>query len=190
MKGAFALRCKYRIESTRCRTRAYQGRMNAFICGAYFVCLWQLDLLKRCLWLGNNTIQPRQCCSFSSHPSPIAMNSTGIQAEAVDRSSKEVATEAQMASSDTSKTAPAEKELPGVLRMEALNNELTFPERCCLFVSIFFVSYAYVMDAVTRRLIKAMRLRAILSTLYSRQSTSSEESSQPSSSRWWRSFPS
>lgn len=78
------------------------------------------------------------------------MNSTGIQAEAVDHSSKEVNTDAKMASSDTSETAPAEKELPGVLRMEALNNELTFPERCCLFVSIFFVSYAYVMDAVTR----------------------------------------
>ncbi|KAH6987116.1 major facilitator superfamily domain-containing protein [Ilyonectria destructans] len=55
-----------------------------------------------------------------------------------------------MASSDNSETTPPQKELTGVPRMEALNNELTFPERCCLFVSIFLVSYAYVMDAVTR----------------------------------------
>ncbi|KAH7121489.1 major facilitator superfamily domain-containing protein [Dactylonectria macrodidyma] len=55
-----------------------------------------------------------------------------------------------MATSDTSDTAPAEQKLPGVLRMEALNSELTFPERCCLFLSIFFIAYAFVMDAVTR----------------------------------------
>ncbi|KAK7420354.1 ferrioxamine B transporter [Neonectria punicea] len=78
------------------------------------------------------------------------MNSTGPEAEteAASQGFKEMGPGVQFACSVVSEAASSEKKLPGVVRMEAFNNELKFAERCFLFASIFLVSYGYVMDAL------------------------------------------
>ncbi|KPM41438.1 hypothetical protein AK830_g5129 [Neonectria ditissima] len=80
------------------------------------------------------------------------MTSTGpeTETETVSPGSKEMGSGDQVASSEMSEATPVEEKLPGVVRMEAFNNELKFAERCILFMTIFLVSYGYVMDALVR----------------------------------------
>ncbi|KAL6401758.1 MFS transporter, SIT family, siderophore-iron:H+ symporter [Ilyonectria robusta] len=43
-----------------------------------------------------------------------------------------------------------EEKLPGVVRMEAFNEQITFTERCLLFSIIFLVGYAFGLDLLVR----------------------------------------
>lgn len=57
---------------------------------------------------------------------------------------------------NASETVPPEhslnqqEKLPGVVRMEAFNEQITFTERCLLFSSIFLVGYAFGLDLLVR----------------------------------------